>query len=75
MSDITIEQAINRLKQAMKDEPDYAHGWHCNIAVSVYDATTTDIDVGEAHRLGNDAASRFMKLCFDAETSNDMLLK
>lgn len=75
MKEITIEQAINRLKQAMIDEPDYAYGWHANIAMSVYDECTTDISHDDAHRIGNDAASRFMKICFNAETSQDMLTK
>ena len=74
MTDITIKQAMNRLKQAMKDEPDYAYSWHANIAMSVYDSSD-GICHDHAHTLGNDAASRFMKLYFDAETSLHMLEK
>jgi hypothetical protein len=72
-TEITIEQAMNRLKQAMKED-DYAYGWHANIAMSVYDECTDDISHEDSHRIGNDAATRFMKTCFDAETSLDMLL-
>ena len=82
MSEITIEQAMSRLKQAMIDEPDYAYGWHANIAMMSYDAISSKtydapygFDHELAHRIGNDAASRFMKICFDAETSLDMLTK
>ena len=73
-NEITIEQAMTRLKQAMIDAPDYAYGWHANIAMSVYDSSD-GICHDHAHTLGNDAASRFMKICFDAETSLDMLTK
>jgi hypothetical protein len=73
MEEITIEQAMTRLKKAMKDEPDYAYGWHANIAMSVYDECTNDTSHQESHRIGNAAASRFMKICFDAETSLHML--
>ena len=74
MSNITIEQAMNRLKQAMVDEPDYAYGWHANIAMSVYDECTADTSHDDAHRIGNAAATRFMSICFDTKTSLNMLL-
>ncbi len=72
----TIQKAFEIIKQAMIDdnpsEPgSYAHGWHCNIAMMCYDAIRAHddgIDHGEALDIGNDAASRFMKLCFDVET-------
>ena len=76
-NEITIEQAMERLKQAMIDEPDYAHVWHCNIAMSVYDELIRNEGKNHefAHSKGNGSASRFMKICFNAETSNDMLTK
>lgn len=68
MSD--IEKAMNVLRKAMQKEPDYAHTWHCNIAMSCYDSMgdkdTSDHD--RCLRISNEAASRFMKLCFDVET-------
>ena len=81
MSDETVK-AFAVIKQAMiDDEPSvggsYAHSWHCNIAMMCYDAILTDDEqristqkVGHetARGIGNDAASRFMKLCFDVET-------
>jgi len=68
-----IEQAMETLKRHMVDtEPgSYAHGWHCNIAMMCFDAIGKDlhdVDFGTAHKIGNDAASRFMKLCFGVET-------
>ena len=81
MSNITIEQAMNRLKQAMKDEPDYAYGWHANIATSCLDAIKDTKErlpldsYSDYHVASNEAASRFMRICFDAETSLHMLEK
>ena len=73
------KKAFEVIKQAMlDDEPgkpgSYAHSWHCNIAMSCYDAIIDDTDDDaqahiDAHKIGNDAASRFMKLCFDVTTT------
>ena len=84
MSD-EIQNAMQVIRDAMvKDKPEdkgsYAHSWHCNIAMMCYDEIMTcDEEQGgsaddtlkheQAHKIGNDAASRFMKLCFDVETS------
>lgn len=69
---ITVAQAMNVLKREMtKDvEPgSYAHGWHCNIAMMCCDAILAhDDQVDFARIVGNDAASRFMKLCFNVDT-------
>ena len=59
---IDIKTAFGALKKAMKKDPDYAWSWHCNIACSVMDA-------GATHKVANDGAGRFMKLCFDVDTS------
>lgn len=75
---ITIKDAMNRLKQAMIEEPDYAYGWHSNIAMACYD-TLPIAKTNEHNRLdfkiANESATAFMKMCFDVETSKDMLLK
>ena len=71
-------EAFEVIKQAMKvDSPEcqgsYAHSWHCNIAMMCYDAMREefiDISHEDAHKVGNDAASRFMKICFDVETKD-----
>jgi len=72
MADITVQKAMEVIKAEMIKEGgepgSLAHSWHCNIAMSVYDECTTDISHEDAHRIGNDAATRFMKLCFDVET-------
>ena len=47
---------------------------HCNIAMACYDAQMAEYsDVAdsihdELLKISNDAATRFMKLCFDVET-------
>jgi len=62
----------------------YADSWHCNIAMMCYDSMFDALDIyggtkrdglGEstvshqaALMIGNEAASRFMKLCFGVET-------
>lgn len=69
-----IEKAMKTLKQAFIDDPDYAHSWHCNIAMACYDEVVAEgmkngtFDHADAHAIGNRAASRFMKLAFDVET-------
>jgi hypothetical protein len=77
MSD-KIKEAMDVIRQAMIDDDpsspgSYAHSWHCNIAVMCADAIHADhsesLTSSDAHRISNDAASRFMKLCFDVETS------
>jgi hypothetical protein len=68
MSD-KVKEAFETLKQAIIDDPDFAYSWHCNVAMMCHDAILNfDDQAGFAHHVGNDAASRFMKLCFDVET-------
>lgn len=80
MTETTVAAAMMVIRQAMAEDPDFAHGWHCNVAMMCYDAINNadivalDMDSGDmSHddrvRVGNDAASRFMKLAFDVETS------
>jgi len=70
-----IEQAMNTLKKAMIDDDpsskgSYAHSWHCNIAMSCYDAIVKGDGSNHdwAHMVSNEAAGRFMRMCFDVET-------
>ena len=60
-----IAKAVKTLSEAMENDPDYAHGWHCNLAVCAQDA-------GATYDQGNDTASRFMKLAFGVTTSNEV---
>lgn len=74
---IEVAQAFEVIKRAMIDDNpskpgSYAHSWHCNIAMMCADAIHEDhteaYTMEDAHRIGNEAASRFMKLCFNVET-------
>ena len=69
-----IAEAMAVIKQAMIDDNpselgSYAHSWHCNIAMCFQDELMENKS-SDAHVICNDAASRFMKLCFDVETNN-----
>jgi len=78
--DNAVKKAMEVIKKAMIDDNpgeagSYAHSWHCNIAMMCYDAmadaakkTGAEFDYVAFLEIGNDAASRFMKLCFDVET-------
>jgi hypothetical protein len=77
-----IAEAMAVIKQAMIDDGpselgSYAHGWHCDIAMACYDAIITEWESSadmipiDCHQVANDAASRFMKLCFGVETTNE----
>lgn len=80
MDDNKVQEAFEVIKQAMKDDSpseagSYAHTWHCNISMMCYDAMDAEPWVNiskeateDRRRIANDAASRFMKLCFDVET-------
>ena len=61
MSD-EIKRAFDVLKEAMQADSEYAWSWHCNIAMA-------SINEGMEHMAANQAAARFMKLCFDVDTS------
>ena len=79
---ITIKDAMNRLKQAMIEEPYYAHAWNRNIAQACYESmdsqpwvSLTEKGISKRHKIANESATTFMKRFFDVETSKDMLLK
>ncbi len=81
---VEVKNAFNVIKKAMEDDcpsekGSYAHAWHCNIAMMCYDAILAhEVSViddysgqmsnDDAHIVANDAASRFMKICFDVKT-------
>lgn len=70
-----IKKAMKTLRKAMKDTKpgSYAHGWHCNIAVHIFDTLIEDnqkLKYRQAHKLSNKAASRVMKAAFNVTTKN-----
>jgi hypothetical protein len=72
-----VPEAFEIIKQAMiKDEPEkpgsYAHSWHCNIAMMCHDVLVEHgISSNNAREIGNETASRFMKLCFGVTTKSE----
>ncbi len=56
---MSIPMAIHELKTAMRDDPEYAWSWHCNIAMPIMDS----IDCG--HESANVAAAHLMSFLFD----------
>ena len=78
MSEVTIKQAMDVIKQAMiEDDPSkfgsLADSWRCNIAMMCYDSIRDGLrDDTVSHEvalmIGNEASRRFMKLCFGVET-------
>ena len=77
---MTTLGAMEHLKHAMVIDPEVAHSWHCNLAMAFYDAFPFGIiQQGNACEISNDfrinisnqGASRFMKLYFDVDTSQE----
>ena len=58
---ITTDMAVKRLCQALRDDMDYAWSWHCNIAMTAYEA-------GCPHDVANEGAARFMQLLAGVDT-------
>ena len=67
------KQAIETLSKALSVDPNYAQGWHDNIAMvcydAIYDVLGEAADHDTACEIANNAASRFMKLAFHVETT------
>jgi len=57
---MTSKQAMETLKQAFKDDPEYAWAWHCNLAMAAYDE-------GLPKPAANRSAARFMSIAFDID--------
>ena len=73
--DTALLVALQTLHDALAAQPDYAHGWHCNLAMSFLDAERSNAGQKNMHEVCNDGASRFMRAAFNITTSNDMLEK
>ncbi|MEA3272321.1 MAG: hypothetical protein U9P90_01485 [Patescibacteria group bacterium] len=56
-----VKLAMKVLSRAMKKDPGYAWGWHCNIAMVAQDA-------GAAHHEANIRTCAFMKSVFGIDT-------
>ena len=58
-----VKKAMDTLRNAMISDPDYAWGWHCNIACLM-------LDEGLECKIANKKAASFMKLAFNVDTIN-----
>ena len=56
-----IQKAMGTLRKEMIDDPEYAWGWHCNIACLL-------LDEGIEQEAANKRAASFMKNAFDINT-------
>ena len=61
---MTTKEAMNHLRKVLKEDPEYAWSWHCNIAMAAFDE-------GLDHEHANKAAGRFMYNCFGINTINN----
>ena len=57
----TTDVAVKRLSKALRDDLDYAWSWHCNVAMTAYDA-------GCPHDVANEGAARFMQVLAGVDT-------
>lgn len=55
------QHPFTALKAAINADPEYAWGWHCNLAVPIMDAACV------SHDLANQAAALIMRQLFDCD--------
>ena len=60
-----VAAAMKTVIEAMQADPDYAWGWHCNIAMAF-------VDAGGDHYTGNQGAARFMKMLANVEPAHEL---
>jgi len=65
---MNVKDSMKTLTKAMTDDPAYAYGWHCSIAMAFYDQIANEFGHDEAHKVANAGATVFMKNCFGVET-------
>jgi len=56
-----LDASVATFINAMRKDPDYAWAWHCNIAMSAFDA-------GCPHGVANEGAARFLQLLAGVDT-------
>ena len=60
--EITTKDIISMLSKRIKTDEELAWWFHCNIAMTAFEA-------GTEYKMANDGAARFMKLAFDVDTT------
>ena len=61
---MTVKKEMETIEQALEDDPEYAWGWHSNIAMVI-------LDSGNDHNASNLLASKIMKRIWDIDTSEN----
>ena len=64
--EVYVGSPMERLTQQIKDDPEYAWSWHCNLAVCA-------MDEGLDHAAANRAAARFMQTTFGVVATEPVL--
>ena len=67
---MTAEKAMADLRKVLAADKSYAHDWHCSIVCSVIDSFHNGdiLNRDTIDKYSNEAATHFMKNCFDVET-------
>jgi hypothetical protein len=60
-----IHQAVQTVIQAMQDDPGYAWGWHCNIAMAF-------VDAGGDRYTANQGAARFLEMFAKVQPAHEL---
>lgn len=60
---MTLTEAFDTFRTTMRDDPEYAWSWHCNLAMPIMDST------GVSHEAANKAAARLMQHLFAIDTA------
>jgi len=60
-------KAYRALTRAMRDDPDYAHSWQCNIAMPILDGAKGKLTHAEA----NEIADNLMRHLFEVKKPNE----
>lgn len=61
----TILKAFDVIREKMRDDPEYAWSWHCNIAMPIMDTAKV------SHELANKAAAHLMQHLFAIDTRDN----
>lgn len=62
---MTVTEAFDTFRTKMRDDPEYAWSWHCNLAMPIKDST------GISHEAANKAAAHLMQHLFAIDTSTN----
>lgn len=68
-----IKQALDTLKLAFKNDPEYAWSWHCNIAMPMYDSFAFNGTNSITYFEANVAAARIMHHLFNVDMVQNQL--